>query len=67
METLAQPLRLKMISRRRAAMDTIASFLKSMAASVEETSSRCTDPVIVSELQYAVEKLREKANELGAD
>jgi len=48
-------------------MDTIASFLKAMAESVEETSSRCTDPVIVSELQYAVEKLREKANELGAD
>jgi hypothetical protein len=52
METLAQrALRLRPISRRRSAMDNIALFLKSMAESVEETSARCTDPVVVSELR----------------
>ena len=66
METLGQrALRLRLISRRRNAMDNIAVFLNSMAESIEETSARCTDPVIVSELQYAVEKLREKAHELA--
>ena len=45
-------------------MDNIALFLKSMAESIDETSTRCTDPVVVSELRYAVEKLREKAGEL---
>lgn len=59
-------LRLKTISHRRSGPGTAAQFLNSMAATIEETSSRCTDPVIVSELQYAVEKLRETADELSA-
>lgn len=68
METLRQRvLRLRLNSRRHSAMDNIALFLNSMAENIEESSARCTDPMIVSELQYAVEKLREKANELLTD
>ena len=68
METLRQrALRFKMISRRPSVMDTIISFLRSMADSIEETLARCTDPVIVSELRYEIDQLRQKANELAAD
>ena len=65
MTTLRQhSLRVRVVSRVRGEMDTIASFLRSMADSIQDTANRCTDPVIVSELEHSVEKLREKASEV---
>jgi hypothetical protein len=45
-------------------MDTVPFFLRQLADSIEETASRCTDPAIVSELQYICGQLRARAEAL---
>jgi hypothetical protein len=45
-------------------MDTVPFFLRQQAHSILETASRCTDPVISSELREIVEELRAKADAL---
>lgn len=48
----------------RAAMSDVISFLRTQADSLDDTAKRCTDPVIVSELQYTISELRTQANKL---
>ena len=45
-------------------MKDVVSFLKAQADNIDDTAKRCTDPVIVSELQYISSRLREEANKL---
>jgi hypothetical protein len=45
-------------------MRTVPDFLREEADSIVETASRCSDPVIVSELQEIVSELRAKADAL---
>ena len=45
-------------------MKDVISFLKTQADSIDDTAKRCTDPVIVAELQYISSELREEANKL---
>jgi hypothetical protein len=45
-------------------MKEVISFLKTQADNIDETAKRCTDPVIVSELQYISTQLREEAHKL---
>ena len=45
-------------------MKDVVSFLKMQADYIDDTAKRCTDPVIVSELQYISSQLREEANKL---
>jgi hypothetical protein len=45
-------------------MHTVSDFLREEADSIVETASRCSDPVIVSELQEIVSELRAKAHAL---
>jgi hypothetical protein len=45
-------------------MDTVPFFLRQQADSIEDTASRCTDPAIVSELQYICQELRSRAQVL---
>jgi hypothetical protein len=44
-------------------MKDVISFLKTQADSIDDTARRCTDPVIVSELQY-ISSPREEAHKL---
>ena len=48
----------------RAAMSDVISFLRMQADSLDDTAKRCTDPVIVSELQYTISELRAQADKL---
>ena len=48
----------------RASMKDVISFLKTQADSIDDTAKRCTDPVIVAELQYISSQLREEAHKL---
>ena len=45
-------------------MKDVVSFLKAQADNIDDTAKRCTDPAIVSELQYISSELREEANKL---
>ena len=45
-------------------MGNVVSYLRSQADSIDETANRCTDPVIVSELQQISSELRAKAEKL---
>ena len=45
-------------------MGNVASYLRTQADSIDDTASRCTDPMIVSELQEISTELREKAEKL---
>ena len=45
-------------------MKDMISFLKTQADNIDDTAMRCTDPAIVSELQYISSELREEANKL---
>jgi hypothetical protein len=45
-------------------MGNVASYLRTQADSIDDTASRCTDPMIVSELQEIGAELREKAEKL---
>jgi len=47
-----------------APMKDVISFLKTQADSIDDTAKRCTDPVIVAELQYIGTQLREEAHKL---
>jgi len=47
-------------------MGTVSSFLRQQADSILETASRCTDPVISSELREIAEELRTEAEALEA-
>ena len=60
------PSRLRIISGEVtiASMKDVISFLKAQADYIDDTAKRCTDPVIVSELQYIINQLREKAHKL---
>jgi hypothetical protein len=45
-------------------MGDVASYLRTQADSIDETANRCTDPVIVSELQQISSDLRAEAEKL---
>ena len=45
-------------------MANVASYLRTQADSIDETADRCTDPVIVSELQEISSELRAEAEKL---
>ena len=45
-------------------MTDVSSFLKTQADGIDDTAKRCTDPAIVSELQYIISQLREEATKL---
>ena len=45
-------------------MGNAASYLRTQADSIDETANRCTDPVIVSELQEISSELRTEAEKL---
>ena len=45
-------------------MKDVVSLLKTQADNIDDTAKRCTDPSIVSELQYISSQLREEANKL---
>jgi hypothetical protein len=45
-------------------MKEVISFLKTQADNIDDTAKRCTDPVIVSELQHISSQLREEAHKL---
>ena len=45
-------------------MKDVISFLKTQADNIDDIAKRCTDPVIVSELQYISSQLREEATKL---
>ena len=47
-----------------APMGNVVSYLRSQADSIDETANRCTDPMIVSELQQISSELRAKAEKL---
>jgi hypothetical protein len=58
--------RLRIVSggETRTAMSDVISFLRTQADSLDDTAKRCTDPVIVAELQYIISELRTQANKL---
>ena len=60
------PSRLRIVSGEptRAPMKDVIFFLKTQADSIDDTAKRCTDPVIVAELQYISSQLREEAHKL---
>jgi hypothetical protein len=60
------PLRLRIVSSAVIGipMGNVASYLRTQADNIDETASRCTDPVIVSELQQISAELREEADKL---
>jgi hypothetical protein len=45
-------------------MGNVASYLRTQADNIDETANRCTDPVIVSELQEISCELRAEAEKL---
>jgi regulator of extracellular matrix RemA (YlzA/DUF370 family) len=60
------PSRLRIVSAdvARAPMKDVISFLKTQADNIDDTAKRCTDPVIVSELQHISSRLRDEATKL---
>jgi hypothetical protein len=58
--------RLRIVSQEVAgiSMSNVASYLRTQADSLDDTASRCTDPVIVSELQEISAELRAEAEKL---
>ena len=49
-----------------AKMSEAAAFLRSQADNLKDTAKRCTDPVIVSELEQTIEELLAEANKLDS-
>ena len=47
-------------------MSEAAAFLRSQADNLKDTAKRCTDPVIVSELEQTIEELLAEANKLDS-
>ena len=45
-------------------MGSLASYLRTQADNIDDTAGRCTDPVIVSELQEISAELRTEAEKL---
>ena len=45
-------------------MVNVVSYLRAQADNIEDTANRCTDPVIVSELQQISSELRAEAEKL---
>ena len=45
-------------------MGNVAFYLRTQADSIDETANRCTDPVIVSDLQQISSELRAEAEKL---
>ena len=49
-----------------AKMTEAAAFLRSQADHLKDTARRCTDPVVVSELEQTIEELMAEANRLDS-
>jgi|tagenome__1003787_1003787.scaffolds.fasta_scaffold20095956_2 hypothetical protein len=45
-------------------MSNVASYLRAQADDIDHTASRCTDPMIVSELQHISSEIRSEAAKL---
>jgi len=45
-------------------MGDVVSYLRAQADNIDDTANRCTDPVIVSELQQISSELRAEAEKL---
>ena len=60
------PVRLRIVPPAviRTPMGNVAFYLRTQADSIDETANRCTDPVIVSDLQQISSELRAEAEKL---
>jgi len=63
------PARLRIVSQAAVGtpMCNVASYLRAQADDIDETASRCTDPMIVSELQHISSGIRAEAAKLERD